>query len=225
MDSARPSLADRVLLKLGLKRREPEPEPTVEDWLAQIRPQGSCVGAGQVSIGRWTYWDESTMFFAYKPGDIIDVGSFCSVAAHVRLLAGGDHNTDHLSQYPFNLMKWPEPFVAEPQPIQRIAVGNDVWFGDGAIVLGNVTVGDGAVIGAGAVVTRDVAPYAIVVGSPAREIRKRFDAETIVRLQRVAWWGWPDEAILEAEDIMRSNDIDALETFARSRGLLSKETR
>ena len=76
-----------------------------------------------------------------------------------------------------------------------IIVGNDVWIGFRSIILSGVTIGDGAVIYAGSVVTKDIPPYAIVAGVPAKIIRYRFDAKTIERLARVAWWDWPDEVI------------------------------
>ena len=91
----------------------------------------------------------------------------------------------------------------------RVIVGNDVWIGHVAILLPGVTVGDGAVIGAGAVVSRDVAPYTIVGGVPARPIRKRFDDAVAESLRRIAWWDWPDALIFERLADFRSEAIEA----------------
>jgi virginiamycin A acetyltransferase len=81
-------------------------------------------------------------------------------------------------------------------------------------VLPGVTIGDGAVVGAKAVVASDVAPYAVVVGNPARVVRQRFDAATVGRLQRLAWWDWPAERITRAIPALVENDLDALEALA-----------
>jgi acetyltransferase-like isoleucine patch superfamily enzyme len=94
----------------------------------------------------------------------------------------------------------------------RVIVGNDVWIGHAAILLPGITVGDGAVIAAGAVVSRDVAPYTIVGGVPARAIRKRFDDAVADSLRRIAWWDWPDEFIFERLADFRS---EAIEDFCR----------
>ena len=89
----------------------------------------------------------------------------------------------------------------------KTTIGNDVWIGNGAIVINGVKVGDGAIIGAGAVVTKDVPPYCIVVGSPARVIKKRFDDAVIERLLKVQWWNWPLEKIAENERLLRGEEL------------------
>lgn len=193
------------------------------DRLAAMQPAESFVGAGEFSAGRWTYWHPSARFFAYKPGDSIVIGPFTSVSPDVRLLAGGNHNVRHLSQYAFTLMQPTATPPPEPQPIECIRIGADVWLGTGAIVVGGVTIGDGAVVGAGAVVTRDVQPYRIVAGVPAREIGSRLAPPDVERMVRLRWWEWRDEEIRAAEPILRSDDISALEEYARSAGLGTPE--
>ena len=91
-----------------------------------------------------------------------------------------------------------------------IVIGNDVWIGYEAVILSGVTIGDGAIIGARAVVTKDVAPYSIVGGVPAKEIRKRYDPQTIERLIQLKWWDWPEENIRQALPALMHGDIDAL---------------
>lgn len=98
-------------------------------------------------------------------------------------------------------------------------VGNDVWIGGGAIVLSGLRVGHGAVIGAGAVVTKDIEPYSIVAGVPARKIGMRFDAETIDQLLRIRWWDWPLEKIILHKKLlfevkMSSEVLDKLNELA-----------
>ena len=106
--------------------------------------------------------------------------------------------------------------VANPEAGKRdlCVIGNDVWIAAGAQVLHKVTVGDGAVIGGGAVVTKDVPPYAIVAGVPARIIKFRFDEKTIDELLDIKWWDWPEEIILANIDWMIKQDINP-ETIAR----------
>ena len=91
-----------------------------------------------------------------------------------------------------------------------IVIGNDVWIGYEAVILSGVTIGDGAIIGARAVVTKDVPPYTIVGGVPARPIRKRFDDETIAKLAEIQWWNWPEEKIKSSIRAIKAGDIDAL---------------
>ena len=91
-------------------------------------------------------------------------------------------------------------------------VGNDVWIGERATVLPGVSIGDGAIVGSLAVVSRDVEPYTVVAGNPAREVRRRFDQETVERLRAVAWWNWSAEKITRNLDLIRGGDVEALET-------------
>ena len=91
-----------------------------------------------------------------------------------------------------------------------IVVGNDVWIGYEAVILSGVTIGDGAIIGARAVVTKDVLPYTIVAGVPARPIRKRFDEETIARLEQLRWWDWPEDEIRRNISHIQRGQIEAM---------------
>lgn len=127
-----------------------------------------------------------------------DIGSFTSIANGV-VLGGGRHPMEWVGMSPV-FYKGRDSVKAKfsthaRQPAARVVIGHDVWIGRSAIVLPGVRIGDGAVVGAGAVVTKDVAPYAIVAGNPARLIRFRFDATTVDRLQAVRWWD-QDEAAL-----------------------------
>jgi NDP-sugar pyrophosphorylase family protein len=114
-----------------------------------------------------------------------------------------------VTTFPFGGVKWP---LEQELPSYRLSkgdvkIGNDVWIGDHAVILSGVTIGNGAIIGANAVVARDVAAYAVVVGNPAREVRKRFDERSIQRLEALKWWDWPNERIARFAALMLSPDI------------------
>jgi virginiamycin A acetyltransferase len=94
-----------------------------------------------------------------------------------------------------------------------IVVGNDVWIGYEAVILSGVKIGNGAIIGTRAVVTKDVPPYTIVGGIPARPIKKRFDEETIEALQKIEWWNWPFEKIQANVNVIRNGDIETLKSL------------
>ena len=129
------------------------------------------------------------------------IGKFCSIACGAKFLFNSaNHTLDSLSNYTFPLFfeEWglDKKDVASAWANKGdIVVGNDVWIGYEAVIMAGVHIGDGAVIAARAVVTKDVPPYTIVGGTPAREIRKRFDEETIARLLELQWWDWPTEKI------------------------------
>ena len=131
------------------------------------------------------------------------IGKFCSIACRAKFLFNSaNHTLSSLSTYPFPIFfdEWglEKPDVAAAWDRKRdIVIGNDVWIGYEAVILAGVTIGDGAVIGARAVVTKDVPPYAIVGGVPARVIRSRFPEETVKALLRLKWWDWPAERIQE----------------------------
>jgi acetyltransferase-like isoleucine patch superfamily enzyme len=111
----------------------------------------------------------------------------------------------------------PETMGAYAEEVGRrgnTVVGNDIWIGHGAMILPGVTVGDGAIIAAGAVFSRDVTPYGVVAGNPARLVRMRFDPETAAALLSIRWWDWPVEAIEAAEAALASTDIGALRAAA-----------
>lgn len=142
------------------------------------------------------------------------IGKFTAIANSVRIGAP-NHPMGRPSQHRFTYV--PEYYEATASRDRdffadrrgdRVIVGNDVWIGHAAILLPGVTVGDGAVIAAGAVVSRDVAPYTIVGGVPARPIRKRFDESIAESLRRIAWWDWPEDLIFARLSDFRSEAID-----------------
>lgn len=153
---------------------------------------GGPVLITDASIGDFTY---------IEPGcrvSSVDIGKYCSIGPYC-IVGAADHPvSDFVSSHPRFYMAAPHfgYDLADEElrgSFERSRIGNDVWLGAGAAVLGGVTVGDGAIIGAGAVVTRDVEPYAIVGGVPARLIRHRFDPDTVRVVRDAAWWDRDDE--------------------------------
>lgn len=159
----------------------------------------------QYRIGRGSYGDLNVLTY---PGDAeLRVGAWCSVAAGVKVMLGGEHRLDLPTTYPFNVMM-PEFSNIPGRPSKGdVVIGSDVWIGREAMILSGVTIGDGAVIGARALVARDVPPYAIVGGNPAKLIRMRYDEATIERLLRIRWWDWPEERVKAAVPLLMSTDV------------------
>lgn len=149
-------------------------------------------------------------------GDKLKIGKFCSIACGAKFLfTSANHAMRPLSTYTFPIFF--EEWGLDVSEIRSawdnkgdIVVGNDVWIGYEAVILSGVTIGDGAIVGARAVVTRDVPPYTIVGGVPAKPIRKRFDDETIEKLLRLRWWDWDERAISRGLSAIRNGDIAAL---------------
>lgn len=148
--------------------------------------------------------------------DKLIIGKFCSVACGAKFIFNSaNHTLKSLSTYPFPLFfeEWESDRtkVAESWDNKGdIVIGNDVWIGYEAVIMSGVTIGDGAIIGTRAVVTKDVPPYTIVGGVPAKPIRKRFSDEIIARLLDVKWWNYSDERIKANIDAIRSGDINGL---------------
>ena len=149
-------------------------------------------------------------------GDTLKIGKFCSIACGAKFLfTSGNHSLQSLSTYTFSIFY--EEWGLDAKDIRSawdnkgdIVIGNDVWIGYEAVILSGVTIGDGAIIGARAVVTKDVPPYTIVGGVPARSIRRRFDEETVKKLEALRWWDWDEEKIKRSIPAIQSGDIEAL---------------
>lgn len=138
-----------------------------------------------------------------------EIGNFCSIAREC-YIGGASHPLDWVStsgcfylKYNYTGMCYNE---ADYQWHRQTKIGNDVWLGIRTIIQGGVSIGDGAVIGAGSIVTKDVGPYEIWAGNPARFIRKRFDDETIEKLLKSQWWNWDDDRLKEYGDKFNSLD-------------------
>ncbi|WP_026379273.1 DapH/DapD/GlmU-related protein [Afifella pfennigii] len=197
------------------------------------------LGAGAVTeearLGRYVEVGERTRIshaslgdYSYIMGDgeilFAEIGKFCSIASHVRINAP-NHPVWRASQHHFTYRS-PDYFAgSEPDEAifawrrqHAVTIGHDVWIGHGAILLPGVTVGNGAVIAAGAVVTRPVGVYQIAVGVPAKVVKRRFQPEIAARLQRLAWWDWPHEAIGAALADFRQLSVEAfLEKYEKAK--------
>lgn len=149
-------------------------------------------------------------------GDKLRIGKFCSIARGAKFLfTGANHTMQSVSTYPFPIFF--EEWGLDVKDIRSawdnkgdIVIGNDVWISYEALVLSGVTIGDGAIIGTRAVVTKNVPPYTIVGGIPAKPIRKRFDDATIAKLQALRWWDWDKEKIRRNIPAIQPGDIAAL---------------
>lgn len=148
--------------------------------------------------------------------DKLVIGKFCSIACGAKFIfTSANHTLKSLSTYPFPIFfeEWGFDSVNITEAWDKkgdIVIGNDVWIGYETVILSGVTVGDGAIIGTRAVVTKDVPPYTIVGGIPARCIRRRFDEETVTKLRELKWWEWSDEKIKENLSAIQSGRVNEL---------------
>ena len=158
----------------------------------------------KVTMGRYSYIGSGT-----RITDTI-IGNFCSIGGRCGI-GGGIHPIDMVSTSPIFLngrnILGKNFAKTDYKPSETIIIGNDVWIGEGVCILSGVTIGTGSIIGAHAVVTHDVAPYSIVVGVPAKEIKKRFTKETIDKLLEIEWWNWPDEKLKKYGKLFYSADL------------------
>jgi len=139
----------------------------------------------------------------------LEIGAFCSISDGVEILLNGDHRTDWVSTYPFRAQLRMDGMLQDGHPHSRgpVTIGNDVWLARDALILSGVSIGHGAVVAARAVVTRDVAPYAIVAGNPARQVRLRFTESEISALLDLKWWDWPEDEILRNVPLLCAPEI------------------
>lgn len=150
--------------------------------------------------------------------DKLIIGKFCSIACKAKfLMTSGNHTMKSLSTYTFPIFgeEWDETLSPKDAWDNKgdIVIGNDVWIGYDAIIMSGVKIGDGAIIGTRAVVTKDVPPYTIVGGIPARVIKKRFSTDVISKLMRIKWWDWSYEEIQKNIPYIQSGNIDAIRSF------------
>ena len=157
--------------------------------------------------------------------DRLIIGKFCSIACGAKFIFNcANHTLKSLSTYTFPLFfeEWDlaKSVVATAWDNKGdIIIGNDVWIGYDAVIMAGVNIGDGAIIGARAVVTKDVEPYSIVGGVPAKEIRKRFAPDIIEKLQNLQWWNWPVERIKESIPYIQSGNVEAIHHITSSKNV------
>lgn len=176
-----------------------------------------------IIVGDYTYYDDfenvenfekNVKYHFDFTGDKLIIGKFCMIASGASfIMNGANHLTEAISSYPFAIFggDWSNAMDGQSYPTKgNIIIGNDVWIGHNATIMAGVKVGNGSIIAAHAIVTKDVAPYTIVGGNPAKEIRKRFDQATINVLQNIAWWEWPIDKITANVQKLTSGDVSAI---------------
>jgi acetyltransferase-like isoleucine patch superfamily enzyme len=163
----------------------------------------------RLSMGRYSYDKPRVRWYKGDTGRV-SIGAFCSLADDIVMTVGGNHPVDWPSMYPFRIKLGLQGAYIDghPTPSKDIEIGSDVWIGRGARILAGVHIGHGAVVGAYAVVSKDVRPYAIVVGNPAREVRRRFSDSQVDAMLAIAWWNWSEKKILENIQYLNQPDID-----------------
>lgn len=180
-------------------------------FLARMHNQ-SIITEG-IKIGRHSYGIKAGTILFVKSDTLpnVEIGNFCSFAEGVKLLVNLDHNLNYPSTFPFKTL-----FLRNSERLNKdatskgpIKIGHDVWIGQDSIVLSGVEIGTGAVIGAGAVVTKDIPPYAVAVGVPAKVIKYRFSKNIILRLLRSEWWDLPDSDLMSLKDLFYTDNIDS----------------
>lgn len=182
-----------------------------------------------IIVGKFSYYsgyyhghsfDECARYLMPDRDDVdkLIIGSFCSIATGASFMMAGNqgHRNDWVSSFPFFFMPEVPEFsdaINAYAPAGDTVVGNDVWIGAEAMIMPGIKIGDGAMIGSRALVTKDVEPYTVVGGNPAKPIRKRFSEEQIKMLLEMKWWDWPLFKIQESMKLMCSNDIEGLYKF------------
>lgn len=164
-----------------------------------------------------TLFEKNNVLYHYPINDDkLQIGKFCSIACGAKFLFNSaNHTLSSLSTYPFPLFF--EEWGLEKKDVTNawdnkgdIVIGNDVWIGYEAVILAGVTIGDGAIVGTRAVVTKDVLPYTIVGGVPAKPIKRRFPEETISALLEIQWWNWSEERIARNIGAIQSGNVEQL---------------
>ena len=184
-----------------------------------------------IIVGDYSYYDDlngpenfenQNVLYHYPfMGDKLIIGKFCAIAKDVKfIMNGANHKISGLSSYPFSIFSngWEKviPKSGELPYKGDTVIGNDVWIGYDSLIMPGVKIGDGAIIASRSVVIKDVEPYTVVGGNPAKEIKKRFSDDIIDRLLKIAWWNWPKEKITNNLEVIVSSDINELETLAQS---------
>ncbi|MBB4401130.1 MULTISPECIES: type B chloramphenicol O-acetyltransferase [Rhizobium/Agrobacterium group] len=190
----------------------------------QVRSPNLVVGKYSYYSGYYhghSFEDCARYLLPDEGADRLVIGSFCSIGSGAAFIMAGNqgHRNEWISTFPFFFM--PEVLEFENAgngylPAGDTVIGNDVWIGSEAIIMPGITVGDGAVIGTRALVTKNVEPYAIVGGNPAKTIRKRFDDDSIAMLLEMKWWDWPAARLKAAMPLMTSGNVAELYRFWRS---------
>ncbi|ESX45330.1 antibiotic acetyltransferase [Mesorhizobium sp. C416B] len=196
---------------LVLKDPEPRIHPTAElkaCKLGRYASIGERVVLREVHVGDFSYFER------HAEAIYTTIGKFCSIAANSRINAL-EHPIERITQHklsyrPNEYFRWlgvDAAFRARRQA-KAVGIGNDVWIGHGAVIMPGISIGNGAIVGANAVVTRNVPAYTILAGVPAKPLRMRFPSEIAARIESLAWWDWPPEKLAKAVPDMQALPIE-----------------
>lgn len=204
----------------------PDPDTTYPmQGFSQICFLKNVIAHPNIEVGDFTYYDDpdgvenfekNVLYHFPFIGDRLIIGKFCAIARGAKfIMNGANHQMNGISTFPFfifgNGWEVAQPAAGELPYKGDTIIGNDVWIGYDALIMPGVTIGDGAIIAARSVVSADVPPYTIVGGNPAQTVRRRFDADSVERLQSIAWWDRPITWVTRYLNLIRAGDIDALE--------------
>jgi len=184
----------------------------------------NVITAPNIFVGDYTYYDDpvdptaferSNVLFNWPEfGDSLYIGKFCSIASGVQFIMGSaNHRISSISTYPFNVFggAWaenPPPHLSQLPFKGDTVIGNDVWIGRDSVIMPGVKIGDGAIIAAYSVVVKDIEPYTVAGGNPARPIKKRFDEELIELLLKLQWWDFEPEKLFAFMPILCDDDLE-----------------
>ncbi|MCL4118377.1 UNVERIFIED_CONTAM: hypothetical protein GTU68_028175, partial [Idotea baltica] len=176
-----------------------------------------------IEVGDYTYYDDfedvanfekNVKYLFDFTGDKLIIGKFCMIASDVTfIMNGANHLSDAVTSFPFSIFggDWSGAMEGKSYPVKgNTEIGNDVWIGYGATIMPGVKIGHGSIIATKSVVTKDVPPYTIVGGNPAKEIKKRFSEEEINQLLDIAWWDWDIEKITRLVGNLTDVNIEKL---------------
>lgn len=183
----------------------------------------NIIKSPNINVGDFTYYDDFEDVYNFEKnvkyhfeftGDKLIIGKFCMIASGVKfIMNGANHLTDSISTYPFAIFGsgWEKAMEGKSYPVKGdTVIGNDVWIGHNATLMAGVKIGDGAIIATNSTVVKDVEPYSIVGGNPAKEIKKRFSEEKIEKLLALKWWDWSIEKITENISNLTGTDLNSL---------------
>lgn len=154
----------------------------------------------------------------WNEGSTLRIGAYCSIASSVHIYLGGHHRIDWVSSFPFPAFTDEATHIADHVGTRGdVEIGSGVWLCSQSIILSGVKIGHGAVVAAGSVVSRDVEPYSVVAGNPARHVRWRFDERQRAALLEIAWWNWTEQEVRQSTHLLCSAQIDDFIEHARRR--------
>lgn len=180
----------------------------------------SKVGNSTVTVGRFTYGHNQMRVRQWGEGASLTIGAFCSIAKGLTVVLGGNHRVDWATTFPFGHVFHKElgdtKIEGHPDTQGDITIGNDVWIGQNVTIMSGVEIGSGAVIAANATVVKNIAPYEIWGGNPAKKLKDRFEPDVAAALLDLAWWNLPVETVRTLAPLLsRTPDLPGIEEMKR----------